>query len=905
MSQPAPVTVPYPRECETDVVLRDGSTVHVRPVQPSDEGAIRTFLDGVSRDAIGFRFFGAPDLNWVVSWSVDVDYVDRFALVAETGVPRRIISHAAYVRNGRSRAEVAFLVADAWQGRGISTIMLAHLAAIAEQRAITTFTAEVLPANHRMIDVFRQSGFPVTTRSTRDAIEVELPTSLSPEAIIRFHERERIAAIAAVSGFLRPRSVAVIGASRRRGTVGGELLANLVAGGFTGSIYPVNDRADIVQSLPAYRTLHDIRETVDLAVVVVAAEKVVGVARDCAAAGVRSLLVISAGFGETGADGALRQRELVGVCRASGMRLIGPNCLGVLNTAPEICLNATFARRPAPTGRVGFLSQSGGVGIAIIEAAQRLGVGFSSFVSVGNRADLSSNDLLEYWEQDVGTDLALLYLESFGNPRKFARVARRFARQKPILAVKSGRSAAGAKATSSHTGALLAASDVTVDALFHQAGVIRTETLHELFDVAALLTKQPIPRGDRVAILTNGGGPGIICADACEANGVPLPEPAAEVKTKLRRFLPPEASVGNPVDMIASASADDYRRTLRTLVDAGAYDAVIVIFVPALATVADDVAAAITDVAQRSSGCTIAAVFMTGEGSPEQLSSAPVRVPDFAFPEDAARTVALAARHGRWRARPPGRFITPGGSRTDEAAALISQALADGSSWLAPSRVAALLDCYGLPLVPSRVVADAEGAVDAARQLGEPVALKAIAPGLLHKSDAGAVWLNLGTPDAVREAAREIEAAVAVAGLTLDGLLVQPMASSGVEMIIGVVHDPSFGPVLACGAGGTSAELIKDVAVAITPVSDLDAGEMIRSLKTFPLLDGYRGAPRCDLAAIEDVLLRINAMVQAHPEIAEMDCNPLIATPHGAVIVDARVRVEAADRPPPVPSVSA
>jgi acetyl coenzyme A synthetase (ADP forming)-like protein len=903
MSDPTPVTVPYPRESETDVVLRDGSTVHVRPVQPADEEAIRAFLDAVSREAIGFRFFGAPDLNWVVSWSLDVDYVDRFALIAETGDPRRIISHAAYVRSGRSRAEVAFLVADAWQGRGISTIMLAHLASIAEQKGIATFTAEVLPANHRMIEVFRQSGFPVTTHSTRDAIEVELPTSLSPEGIARFHDRERTAAIAAVNGFLRPGSIAVIGASRRRGTVGGELLANLIAGGFTGSIFPVNDRADIVQSLPAYRTLHDIPETVDLAVVVVPAERVVGVARECAAAGVRALLVISAGFAETGADGARRQRELVGVCRASGMRLIGPNCLGVLNTAPDVSLNATFAPHPAPLGRVGFLSQSGGVGIAVIEAAQRLGVGLSSFVSVGNKADLSSNDLLEYWEQDAGTDLALLYLESFGNPRKFARVARRFAHRKPILAVKSGRSVAGAKATSSHTGALLAASDVTVDALFHQAGVIRTETLHDLFDVAALLTKQPIPHGDRVAIVTNGGGPGIICADACEANGIPLPEPAAEVKAQLRRLLPPAASLGNPVDMIASATADDYRRTVRTLVDAGAYDAIIVIFVPALATLAEEVAAAISEVAQGASDCAIAAVFMTGEGPPEQLGAAAVAVPGFAFPEDAARAVALAARHGRWRARPPGQIITPSGCRSDEAAAIISQALADGTSWLEPSRVAALLDCYALPLVTSRIVADADSAVDAARQIGGPVALKAIAPGLLHKSDAGGVRLDLDGPDAVRGAAREIDAAVARAGLTLDGLLVQPMAADGVEMIIGVVHDHSFGPLLACGAGGTSAELIKDVAVAITPVTDLDVVEMLRSLKSFPVLDGYRGAPRCDLAAIQDVLLRVNAMVQAHPEIAEMDCNPLIASPRGAVIVDARVRVEATDPPPPVPSL--
>jgi acetyl coenzyme A synthetase (ADP forming)-like protein len=895
----------YPREWESDVVLRDGSTAHVRPVRAEDKPGVRAFLESISADSIVFRFFGAADLDWATSWSIDVDYANRFALIAESGSPSRVIAHAAYIRIDDERAEVAFLVADAWQGHGISTIMLAHLAGAAAHHGISTFTAEVLPANHRMIDVFRQSGFPVDIRSTRDAIEIELPTSLSPDAVERFDERERTAAIAAVRHFLAPQSVAVVGASRRRGTIGGEILNSLVAGGFTGAVYPVNERADVVQSLPAYRALSDIPATVELAVVVVPAERVVAVARDCAAAGVRGLLVISAGFAETGDDGRGRQRELVAVCRSSGMRLIGPNCLGVLNTAPEVRLNATFAPHQAPPGRVGFLSQSGGVGIAIIEAAERLGVGLSSFVSVGNKADLSSNDLLEYWEQDAGTDLALLYLESFGNPRKFARVARRFARSKPILAVKSGRSAAGAKATSSHTGALLAASDVTVDALFRQAGVIRTDTLHELFDVAALLTKQPIPGGDRIAIVTNGGGPGIICADACQSNGVLLPEPSAAVKDGLARFLPTAASLGNPVDMIASASAEDYRRTLQTLVEADAYDAILVIFVPALVTLAVDVAAAIAEVAQTAENCTMAAVFMTGEGSPQELSSDQVQVPGYAFPEDAARAVALAARHGRWRARPQGSFATPPGCRSDEAAAIISAALADGSSWLAPMRVTALLDCYGLPLVPTRVVADAEHAVEAAAQLGGAVVLKAIATGLLHKTDVGGVRLHLDGPDAVRTAAREIAAAVARAGLQLDGLLVQPMAGSGVELIVGVVHDHSFGPVLACGAGGTSAELIKDVAVMITPVSDLDAHEMIRSLKTFPLLDGYRGAAPCDLAAIEDVLLRVSAMVQAHPEIAELDCNPLIAAPQGAVIVDARVRVEATDPPSPVPSLRA
>jgi acetyl coenzyme A synthetase (ADP forming)-like protein len=903
MTNLSPVTTRYPLDREADVVLRDGSTVHVRPVRHDDEPAIRAFLHGLSREAIGFRFFGAPDLEWVTSWSLDVDYADRFALIAETGEPSQIVSHASYIRIDAGRAEVAFLVADAWQGHGISTIMLAHLAAVADQHGISTFTADVLPANHRMIGVFRHSGFPIETRSTRDAIEIEFPTSLSPSAVERFQERERTAAIAAVRRFLSPRSVAVVGASRRRGTIGGEVLHNLITGGFNGAVYVVNANADVVQSLPAYRGIGDVPAAVDLAVVVVPAEQVVAVARGCATAGVRALLVISAGFAETGEAGAERQRELVGVCRSSGMRLVGPNCLGVLNTAPQVQLNATFAPRRADAGRVGFVSQSGGVGIAIIEAAGRLGIGLSSFVSVGNKADLSGNDLLQYWEQDPDTDVALLYLESFGNPRKFARIARRFARSKPIVAVKSGRSAAGARATSSHTGALLSASDVTVDALFHQAGVIRTDTLHDLFDVAALLAKQPIPRGDRIAIVTNGGGPGIICADACQANGVQVPELSPAVRQELERLLPDAASIGNPIDLIASASAADYAHALRTLVDTDACDAIVVIFVPPLVTQATDVAVAIRDVAQAAGDCTIAAVFMTREGTPPDLGAAPVEVPGFRFPEDAARAVALAARHGAWRARPEGRYVRPPGCRPDEAAAIISGALADGSTWLAPENVSALLGCYGLPLALTRVVADADGAARVVRELGVPVALKAVATGLLHKSDAGGVVLGLHGAEAVRAAAGEIEASVLRAGHTLQGLVVQPMSPPGVELIVGVVHDESFGPVLACGAGGTTAELIKDVAVRITPVTDFDAGEMIRSLKTFPLLDGYRGAAPCDVAAVEDVLIAVSAMVQAHPEIVELDCNPLIAGPGGATIVDARVRVAASDPPPPLPSL--
>jgi acetyl coenzyme A synthetase (ADP forming)-like protein len=897
--------VPYPYEREADVVLRDGSTVHVRPVRADDEGAIRSFLEALSPESIAFRFFGTPNLEWAADWSVDVDYADRFALVAEGGTPPAILAHAAYARQDALAAEVAFMVADDWQGQGISTILLAQLAEVANRHGIQTFIAEVLPVNHRMIDLFRESGFPVRLRSTPDAIEVQLPTSLSSEALERFHERERIASVAAVRSVLEPRSVAVIGASRHRGTIGGEILHNLIESGYTGQVYAVNDHAEVVQSLPAHRSVADIPGGADLAVIAVPAEEVVQVARECATAGVRAMLVISAGFAEAGEEGLERQRELLEVCRHAGIRIVGPNCLGVLNTAPDVRLNATFAPHAAAPGRVGFMSQSGGLGIAIIEAVGRLGIGLSSFVSVGNKADLSGNDFIQYWEQDRGTDIALLYLESFGNARKFARVAPRFARRKPLLAVKSGRSTAGARATSSHTGALLEGSDVTVDALFEQAGVIRTDTLVELFGVASLLTNQPVPKGARVAIVTNAGGPGIMCADACQADGVDVPELPAAIRSRLGEFLPAAASLGNPIDMLATATAEDYARTISTLIDGEICDAILSIFVPPLVTDARDVAVALREVAETEPGVPIAAVFMTSEGPPAELGGTAVTVPGYEYPENAARAVARAASYGRWRTRPERTVRIPEGIRMNEAAAIISRELARGSDWLPPAAIGELLSCYSLPVIATRVVRGAAEAIAAAAELGGPVALKAVAPGLIHKSDAGGVRLGREGAEAVGDAAAGIDAAVKRAGLELEGLIVQPMAPPGVELIVGVVNDPSFGPVLACGAGGATAELIKDIAVRITPIGERDAHEMLRELRSFPLLDGYRGAPRCDLEAIEDLLLRMSALVETHPEIAELDLNPLMASPDGATILDARIRVEQAPPPPPISSLDA
>jgi acyl-CoA synthetase (NDP forming)/GNAT superfamily N-acetyltransferase len=944
----APQAGAYPSAHDVDVALKDGSSLHVRPVRGTDTDAIRSFLEGLSPESIGFRFFGSPNLDWVCDWSVDVDYADRYALVAVTGQAgshNEIVAHGAYMRLDERRAEVAFMVADAWQGLGIATIMLAHLAAAASEHGISTFFAEVLPHNHRMIDVFVQSGFPVTRHAMSDAIEIELPTSISLQTAEHFEQRERVAAVAALRGFLVPRSVAVIGASRRRRTIGGELWRNLAQGGFTGAAYAVNEKARRVQGERSYPSIAKVPGPVDMAVIATPAERVAGAARECAQARVRSLLVISGGFGEAGRAGERRQRELLGICRETGMRLIGPNCLGLLNTSAQVSLNATFAAgRPRP-GCVGFLSQSGGLGIAIIQGAERFGIGLSSFVSVGDKADISGNDLLQYWEQDPETRVILLYLESFGNPRRFARIARRVSSGKPIVAVKSGRSPAGARAGASHTGALVATSDVTVDALFAQAGVIRTDTVHEQFDVAALLADQPVPRGGRVAIVTNAGGPGILCADACQAGGLEVVELPAKLRRQLSGFLDRHASVGNPVDMIAGAGAGDYRRTIELLASAGVCDAILAIFVPPLVTEAADVARAIHAAAGHAGEVTIAAVFMTGEPPPAELASptgqasrtkpasptgeappayeppaheppagapprpAPTsgkhRVPSFDFPEDAARALAHAARYGRWRERPTGRLVHPAGTRPAAAAAIIARALAAGGGWLAPRHLSALLDCYGLPLVRGRTARTPGEAAAAAAAIGGPVALKAIAPGLLHKSDAGGVLLGLEGEDAVRAGARSLGRAVKRAGHRLEGMLVQPMASAEVELLMGVVHDESFGPVIACGAGGTRAELLGDVAVRITPLRDLDAAEMLRSLRAWPLLEGYRGSPPCDVPALEDVLLRLSALVQAHPQVAELDANPVAAGPDGAMILDARVRVAPAAARRPEPSLRA
>jgi acyl-CoA synthetase (NDP forming) len=655
----------------------------------------------------------------------------------------------------------------------------------------------------------------------------------------------------------------------------------------------VNPKTESVQSCVAYPSVTDTPGPVDLAVIAVPADSVIAVARECAAKGVRAVVVISSGFGEVGPEGLERQRELLSVCRESGMRLIGPNCMGILNTAPDVRLNATFAPIYPPHGRVGFLSQSGALGLAVIDYAASLGLGISSFVSVGNKADISGNDLIQFWDGDDDTGLILLYLESFGNPRKFTRIARNVGKRKPIIAVKSGRSSAGARATTSHTGAMLAASDVTVDALFEQSGVIRTDTLAEMFDVASLLANQPPPRGNRVAIVTNAGGPGILCADACEASGLEVPPLPDDVRAALS-FLPSEAGLSNPVDMIASATGEDYRRTIETIASWDGIDSIIVIFIPPLVTRATEVAEAIRAAAGAlPRAVPILSVFMSSRGLPEALRGDGSGIPSYAFPEDAARALARAARYGAWRGQPPGTTRLFTDLRADEASSIIAQGLATGDGWLEADRVDALLSCYGLPLIRQRFARSPRAAAAAARELGGSVALKLDDDAVVHKTEAAAVVLGLDTQAKVARAASEMRDRFhATFGREPRGFIVQRMAAAGVEAFVGVVADPVFGPIVACGAGGTTVELLRDVSVRIAPLSEQDAVSMIRSLRTYPLFTGYRGAAQADVAALEDVVLRVGALVESHPEIAEIDLNPVIVSPAGAAIVDARVRLE-------------
>ncbi|NIP60388.1 MAG: GNAT family N-acetyltransferase, partial [Gemmatimonadetes bacterium] len=708
----------------------------------------------------------------------------------------------------------------------------------------------------------------------------------------------------------RPRSVAVAGASRDPESVGHRILVGLLHAGFQGTAYPVNPEAGQVASVRAWPSVSAIEEPVDLAVVAVPAHVVPAVVDDCADAGVEGLVVISAGFAEVGPEGQERQRRLLEQVRAHGMRMVGPNCLGLLHTDPEVRLNASFAPRMPPHGRIALCSQSGALGIAIIALARRLELGLSAFVSVGNKADVAADDLLEYWEEDPGSEILLFYLESFSRPRRFGRIARRVGRSKPIVVVKSGRSEAGGRAAGSHTAAL-SASDVAVDALFRQTGVLRAETLEEMFGIARALADQPLPRGRRFAVVTNSGGPAILCTDALEAAGIEVEGLSEETRSALEGFLPPAATTGNPVDMIASAGPEEYRRAVKTVLLDGDVDGLVVVYTPVgifdTAKIGDAVADGVR--AAREAGGAGKPVYASIVGGEEQrytlrhaVDDAPertggaLRIPVYPFPEEIGRVAGSAARYAEWRASEPGAFPEFENQRLDEARATCRSALEErGSGWLSVAEARRVLELAGLRVPEGGVGTSPDHAVEIARRVGFPVAVKLASIEISHKTDIGAVKLGLEDPDGVRAAYAEIEEILEMRGQegAMEGVLVQPMLEGAAEVMAGMSQDPVFGPVLAFGLGGIHVEVLRDVAFRVAPLTDRDAREMVREIRGYRLLEGYRGHPPADVAALEEGLLRLSLLVDAVEEIRELDLNPIFALEpgEGYRIADVRIRV--------------
>ncbi len=697
-----------------------------------------------------------------------------------------------------------------------------------------------------------------------------------------------------LDALLRPRSVAVVGASRTPHTIGYQILDNLVRHGFTGAVYPVNPSAASVHSIRAYASVEDIPDSVDLAVIVVPKQHVQGVAEACGRKGVGALVVISAGFREIGGAGVERERQLVETVRRYGMRLVGPNCMGVMNTEPGVSMNATFAPTMPPGGPVAFLSQSGAMGVTILDYASEYGIGISQFVSVGNKPDVSGNDLIQYWADDERTGVVLMYLENFGNPRRFTQLAREITRRKPIVAVKSGRSAVGARAASSHTGAL-AGTDAATDALLRQCGVLRAETVEEMFDLAMAFSHQPIPRGNRVAIVTNAGGPGIIIADACEAHGLEVVELTEATRAHLAAHFPEEASLRNPVDMIASANPQSYRVAVEAVLADPGVDAVIATFVPPLGVRQEDVAEAIVSVAAGQTEKPVMAVLMGRQGLPQGLAELNAAgIPGYRFPESAARALATMYRYRRWLERPAGEVRAFDADR-ETVAGILAAAKAEGREKLSETEVMRVLQAYGIPVAPYAVARTADEAAGAAAEIGYPVVAKVLSPRIIHKSDVGGVIVGVEDEAELRAAwsrlTTEVPARAGIDAGEVDGVLVQKMVGRGKETIIGMTLDPQFGPVLMFGLGGIYVEALKDVVFRVQPVTDVDAREMVRGIRGASLLQGVRGEPASDLGAVEETIQRISQLVGDHDAIKEMDVNPWMAFADGGVAVDGRITV--------------
>jgi len=866
-------------------LLADGSTVQIRPAAAGDFAAVKAMHEAMSPDNAYLRFFStsrtAPEREARrVTREPGPDHAALLALYGAEVVG--VASYEVVTSSGGKTAEVAFAVSDTMHHRGIATLLLEHLVSLARARRIESFTAETLSENVSMLRVFSDAGLPA--RSTRAegvvTITIPLPADDTGKQLEDYLDivaaRERSASVASLRPVFDPKSIAVVGASRRPGTVGRSVLDNIRTCGYQGRLYAVNPNARQVGGVPCFPDVASLPETPDLALLAVPPSAVPDVAEACGARGVRGLVVFT-----TGIDTA-RSADLLAACRRHGMRLIGPNCFGI--AVPGIGLDATFAATHPAAGTAGLVMQSGGLGFAMVDHLSRLGVGISSFASVGNKLDVSSNDMLMWWEQDGQTKLAVLYIESFGHPRKFARTARRVGARMPVLTVHAGRSEAGQQAAASHTAAV-ATPLVTREALFEQAGIIATPGFGELVEATALLAAQPPPAGRSVAIVSNVGGAGVLAADACTDLGLAVHHPRGQLKRKLRALVPDGGAVTGPVDTTATVSGDGFRQVLELIAADEDVDAVIALVLPTGAT--GDLVAAIREA---DAPVTLTAVVLTQPETVRLLDGKHGKVPAYGYPEAAAGALARAARYGEWRSAP--HIPIPGFRDVDaaEARAVIRGFLAhapDGG-WLPPADVTTLLRLYGIPLVSQTAARTEDAAVAAAAAEGYPVVVKADVPGLVHKTDAGAVLLDLRTEDDVRAGYRRLAAQF---GARLTGVLVEPMITRGTEVMIGVQDDQMFGPLVVFGLGGVATEVLADHAARLAPLTETDADTLINSIKSAALLHGHRGSTAADIPALRDVLMRVSRLADDLPEVTELDLNPVIARQFGAVAVDARILV--------------